>query len=205
MAGIVKITEVRGTAVSVEGNDIDTDRIMPARFLKEITFANMGKYAFYDERYDDKGSTKPHPFNDAKYAGANILVANKNFGCGSSREHAPQAILRYGIKAIVAESFAEIFAGNCLMLGMPTVTASETDIAKLTAMLKENPKAEIRLSLTEQKLFGGGGAFAVRAPDVVLKALTEGTWDSTRLLLSNMGNVRETAKRIPYLRGFVPL
>src|SRR3989344_4929210 len=115
---ILKLTQITGSGIVIRGNDIDTDRIIPARFLKEITFSNMGKYTFYDERIDKNGNAKNHPFNDENFKGAPILVVNKNFGCGSSREHAPQSILRFGIKAIIGESFADIFAANSAMVGL---------------------------------------------------------------------------------------
>ena len=122
MSADAKVVKVTGTVIPMRGNDIDTDRIIPARYLKEITFARMGEYPFYDERFDSAGKPKAHPFNDPKYRGASILFVNKNFGCGSSREHAPQALFRFGIHAIVGESFAAIFAGNCVVMGIPTVT-----------------------------------------------------------------------------------
>ena len=134
-----KIIHITGRAVPVIGNDIDTDRIIPARYLKEITFSRMGQYPFYDERFSADGELKDHPFNKPQYDGASILVANANFGCGSSREHAPQALGRWGIKAIVAESFGEIFAGNCAMLGIPALVASKSDVAALQKLALEDP------------------------------------------------------------------
>src|SRR5690349_21828607 len=122
------IKSVKGRAVAVSGDDIDTDRIMPARYLKCVTFASIGQYAFQDERFAQDGEPKGHPLDAPAHKGASVLVVNKNFGCGSSREHAPQGILRFGIKAIVGESFAEIFAGNCAAIGLPAVTASEKDV-----------------------------------------------------------------------------
>src|SRR5512145_3576316 len=139
MNRIIKINKISGTAVSLRGNDIDTDRIIPARYLKEVTFARMGDYPFFDERYDGSGRKKDHPLNDPEYHGAALLFVNKNFGCGSSREHAPQALYRFGIKAIVGESFAAIFAGNCTMMGLPAVTAPAADIEQLMKRVAENP------------------------------------------------------------------
>lgn len=199
---VIKITEICGTGMPVEGNDIDTDRIIPARFLKEITFSNMGKYAFYDERFDEKGNLASHPFNDPDYADASILIVNKNFGCGSSREHAPQAIMRSGIKAIIGESFAEIFSGNCTVLGMPTATLGESQIAKLIAAVKQHPKIQLKLSVTDKKLSYGDTILPVSISEVVLKALSEGTWDSTQLMLANLANVRKTGGRLPYMNKF---
>ncbi len=193
------ITQIRGTGVPVEGDDIDTDRIIPARYLKEITFTNMGRYAFFDERFDESGKARPHPMNDPGFDGAAILVVNKNFGCGSSREHAPQAIIRRGIRAIIGESFAEIFAGNCMVLGVPTVTAGEGEVRDLMASIRETPKMELCVDLPEKRVSYNGKKIAVRISDVVWSALTEGTWDSTRLMLANLDLVRQTAQRIPYL------
>jgi 3-isopropylmalate/(R)-2-methylmalate dehydratase small subunit len=136
MSDIVKIT---GTAVPIKGNDIDTDRIIPARYLKEVTFARMGDYPFFDERFDASGKKKDHPLNDPEYKGASLLFVNKNFGCGSSREHAPQALYRFGIQAIVGESFAAIFAGNCTIMGVPTVTVSAKDMEQVMKSVEENP------------------------------------------------------------------
>ena len=147
MSEIVKITNVEGRAVPIRGNDIDTDRIIPARYLKEVTFARMGEYPFFDERFDALGNLKPHPLNDPKYKGASLLFVNKNFGCGSSREHAPQALYRWGINAIVGESFAAIFAGNCTIMGVPTVTVSPVDIEKLMRAVENDPRITFSLDI----------------------------------------------------------
>src|SRR5438309_9330860 len=128
MSDIVKITQVSGTAVPIRGNDIDTDRIIPARYLKEATFARMGEYPFFDERFDASRKKKDHPFNDPEYQKASILFVNKNFGCGSSREHAPQALYRFNIHTIVGESFAAIFANNCTIIRLPTITVNTAEI-----------------------------------------------------------------------------
>src|ERR1041384_1620470 len=145
MSNDSKITRVAGRAIVVRGNDIDTDRIIPARYLKEVTFARMGEYPFFDERFDPAGKQKPHPFNDPRYKGASILFVNKNFGCGSSREHAPQALYRFGIHAIVGESFAAIFAGNCTMMGLPAVTVSHDDVELMMKMVEEVPQTRFAL------------------------------------------------------------
>ncbi len=155
-----KVIQIKGRAVPVVGDDIDTDRIIPARYLKEITFSKMGQYPFYDERFTAEGSMKDHPFNKPEYQGASILVANVNFGCGSSREHAPQALVRWGIRAIVAESFGEIFAGNCAMLGTPAVTASKADVAALQKLVAKNPATELVVDLE---------AMVVRAGNLTVK------------------------------------
>ena len=145
------IDEVHGHAIVVPGNDIDTDQIIPARFMKVVTFDGLGKYAFHDVRYDEKGNERAHPFNDHRYHGASILVVNRNFGCGSSREHAPQALMRAGIQAIVGESFAEIFAGNCTAMGIPAVALSSEEISFLMDEIKRDPQMELALSLFPRK------------------------------------------------------
>jgi 3-isopropylmalate/(R)-2-methylmalate dehydratase small subunit len=203
-----KVTQVTGRAVPVYGDDIDTDRIIPARYLKEITFTKMGDYPFFDERFNADGTQKPHPFNEARFQGAKVLLGNVNFGCGSSREHAPQALMRWGnpahpgIKAVVAESFAEIFAGNCVMLGIPAVTAAKADLAALQALAEKDPQAEFAVDLEAMEVRAGGLAVKVGLPDSRRKALMEGTWDSTGVLQSNAAKVSAIAAKLPYLNGF---
>jgi 3-isopropylmalate/(R)-2-methylmalate dehydratase small subunit len=202
MSEIVKITNVTGTAVTVRGNDIDTDRIIPARYLKEVTFARMGEYPFFDERFDASGNLKPHPFNDPSYKGASLLFVNKNFGCGSSREHAPQALYRYGIKAIVGESFAAIFAGNCTMMGVPTVTVSPGEIEKMMQAVESNPKTTFSLDLQSKTLSFGEQKVTVDLPETYRNALTSGSWDSTALLRANLKDVKKIASKLPYMIDF---
>jgi 3-isopropylmalate/(R)-2-methylmalate dehydratase small subunit len=197
-----KIVSITGKAVPVPGNDIDTDRIIPARYLKEITFSRMGEYPFFDERFNADGSKKGHPFDQPQHAGAAILFGNANFGCGSSREHAPQALNRWGVKAIVAESFAEIFAGNCVMLGMPAVTAAKADLDALMAKAQKEPATVFTLDLESLTISGGGLKAAVRLVAPRRKALLEGTWDSTGLLLANAAATAATAARLPYMNGY---
>ncbi len=197
-----RIERIEGTAVPVEGNDIDTDRIIPARFLKEITFSNMGQYPFYDERFAADGRKLGHPFDDPRYRGASLLLSNENFGCGSSREHAPQALFRWGVKAVVAESFAEIFAGNCAMIGMPVVTVSSADLRKALQVVQADPETRFTLDLANKTLSWGGTSVAIDLPEGRRQALMEGTWDSTSLLLSNAGKTAEVAGRLPYVSGF---
>jgi 3-isopropylmalate/(R)-2-methylmalate dehydratase small subunit len=199
----LKIQTVAGTGVPVTGNDIDTDRIIPARYLKEITFANMGKYPFYDERFDEAGHPKGHPFDNPAYQGASVLLVNQNFGCGSSREHAPQSLMRWGVKAVVGESFAEIFAGNCTMLGIPLVTVTPEAAATLQALVQKAPKTRLTVDLEKkQVLIEGGLAVPFQMPEPKRQALMGGTWDSTGLLLANAAKTAETAKRLPYVSGF---
>jgi 3-isopropylmalate/(R)-2-methylmalate dehydratase small subunit len=198
-----KITQIEGRAVPVEGNDIDTDRIIPARYLKEITFTNMGKYPFYDERFDSEGKPKGHPFDLPQFQGAHLLFVNQNFGCGSSREHAPQALMRWGVRAIVGESFAEIFAGNCTMLGIPTVTVSQAEMTRLQALVKADPRASFTLDLEKKVLLSGGKEhLKFEIHESKRNALDNGTWDSTSLLLANAAKTAGVAQKLPYVEGF---
>jgi 3-isopropylmalate/(R)-2-methylmalate dehydratase small subunit len=202
MGGIVKVTRIRGTAVPIRGNDIDTDRIIPARYLKEPTFARMGEYPFFDERFDASGRRKDHPFNDPEYKGAGVLFVNKNFGCGSSREHAPQALYRFGVQAIVGESFAAIFAGNCTMMGVPVVTVSAKEMEQLMKSVEENPRTQYTVDLESKTLSYGDCKIAIDLPETYRIALTTGSWDSTALLRANLEEVRKAAAKLPYISGF---
>ncbi len=192
----LKIREVGGRAVPVPGDDIDTDRIFPARYLKEISFARLGDYPFFDERFQPDGTPKAHPFGDARFKGAAILLANANFGCGSSREHAPQALMRWGIKAIVAESYGEIFAGNCAMLGMPAVVANREDAARLQALARQQPGTAFTLDLAAMTVIAGGLSVSVSMPAAHRSTLLQGTWDTTAMLLANAGRARQVAARL---------
>jgi 3-isopropylmalate/(R)-2-methylmalate dehydratase small subunit len=202
VTSVIRILSVSGTAMPLRGNDIDTDRIVPARYLKEITFARMGEYPFYDERFGADGKPKSHPFNDPRYKGASILLVNKNFGCGSSREHAPQALYRFGIHAIVGESFAAIFAGNCVMLGIPAVTVGSEEIEMLMKIAEIDPASGFTLDLETRTVSGGTEKLNFEMPESSRNALTNGTWDSTSLLLENLGKVKAAAARLPYIGGF---
>jgi 3-isopropylmalate/(R)-2-methylmalate dehydratase small subunit len=202
MSEIVKIIAISGTAVPIRGNDIDTDRIIPARYLKEPTFARMGDYPFFDERFDPSGKKKDHPLNDPEYRGASILFVNKNFGCGSSREHAPQALYRFGIKAIVGESFAAIFAGNCTMMGLPAVVVGAKEIDQLIKSVEENPRTEYSVDLQSKTISYGNQKLRFDMPETYRTALTQGYWDSTALLRANLDQVKLTAAKLPYMSGF---
>ena len=197
-----RIARVSGTGLPIRGNDIDTDRIVPARYLKEVTFDRMGEYPFYDERFDESGNTRSHPFNDPQYRGASILLVNGNFGCGSSREHAPQALHRFGIQAILGESFAEIFAGNSLAIGLPVVTATPSDIQQIMDLVEEDPTVELALDLTNKSLRAGDTTIAITLPETARSALIDGHWDSTTVLAANLAKVREVAAKLPYSNGF---
>jgi len=203
MSSDARVTRVVGRAVPVRGNDIDTDRIIPARYLKEVTFARMGEYPFFDERFDAAGKPRPHPFNDARFQGASILFVNRNFGCGSSREHAPQALYRFGIRAIVGESFATIFAGNCLMMGVPAVAAESAEIEELMKRAESQPKLLWALDLRGKTLScEDGKTIPFDLPESAWKALVEGHWDSTSMLRANLEKVRKVAASLPYMTGF---
>ena len=202
MSEIVKIAAISGSAVPIRGNDIDTDRIIPARYLKEPTFARMGDYPFFDERFDPSGKKKDHPLNDPEYRGASILFVNKNFGCGSSREHAPQALYRFGIKAIVGESFAAIFAGNCTMMGLPAVVVGAKEIDQLIKSVEENPRTEYTVDLEKKTISYGNQKLPFDMPETYRTALTQGYWDSTALLRANLDEVKLTAAKLPYMGGF---
>jgi 3-isopropylmalate/(R)-2-methylmalate dehydratase small subunit len=197
-----RITKVAGTGIAVRGNDIDTDRIIPARYLKEVTFDHMGEYPFIDERFDESGNARQHPFNDPQYQNASVLFANANFGCGSSREHAPQALHRWGINAIVGESFAEIFAGNSLVIGLPLVTAKPEDIQRAMDMVEEDPTTPVTVDIEGKSLKVGDTTFPITMPETIRSALVQGHWDSTAVLAANMSKVRETAAKLPYVSGF---
>jgi 3-isopropylmalate/(R)-2-methylmalate dehydratase small subunit len=194
------IKKVSGRAVAVPGDDIDTDRIMPARYLKCVTFEKIGQYTFQDERFAPDGKMKDHPFNDPARAGASILVVNKNFGCGSSREHAPQGIHRWGVNAVVGESFAEIFAGNCAAIGMPAVTASEKGVRALQSFVAAHPEAEVVLDLEGKTLSFDGKSVPVEMKEASRKLFLEGSWDSTATLLSALEGVQKTGNSLPYIR-----
>jgi 3-isopropylmalate/(R)-2-methylmalate dehydratase small subunit len=198
-----KITDVSGRGVPVRGNDIDTDRIMPARFLRAITFDGLEKHVFEDDRKG--GGTHPfnrHPFDVSSFQGASVLVVNANFGCGSSREHAPQGLQRWGINAVVGESFAEIFFGNSMMIGLPCVTVSPEDARTLQDLIERSPQTEIRIDLTAGTLVAGDLRLAVAIPPKVREALVTGAWDTTGLLLDRYEEVDAASKRLPYVAGF---
>jgi 3-isopropylmalate/(R)-2-methylmalate dehydratase small subunit len=195
------ITSITGTGVYVPGSDIDTDRIIPARFMKCVTFDGLGEFAFYDVRFDESGNPKPHPLNDPRFEGAGILLTGVNFGCGSSREHAPQALHRFGFRAVVAESFAEIFFGNSTTLGIPCVTAGAADIAALAAAVEKDPKLEITIDVADRRLTAGSLAFAVGLPDSAHEALVRGQWDPIAELLEGADAVDATAAKLSYFKG----
>jgi 3-isopropylmalate/(R)-2-methylmalate dehydratase small subunit len=198
---IETIQRVAGRALPLPGQSIDTDRIIPARFLRSITFEGLEQHLFEDDRVQLAETGGTHPVADAKYAGATILLVNENFGCGSSREHAPQAIRRYGIRAVVGESFSEIFFGNSVALGMPCVTADQAAIAALMQLVRSNPSTELVVDLDKMQVSGGGATYSIALPAAARDSFLDGTWDATGLLLDRFEQVEEVARRLPYLTG----
>ncbi len=193
-------TLTQGKGIPLPGNDIDTDQIIPARFMKCVTFDGLGAYAFYDSRYTGDGTEKEHPFNDVRFKDGSILLVNKNFGCGSSREHAPQSLMRYGIRAIIGESFAEIFLGNCTAMGIPAVIVTPEDIQRVMEMVNNAPEIDLAINLEEKCIQPGEDFFPCDLPESSREALIKGTWDSTAQLLANKDKIEETAKRLPYMK-----
>ena len=190
--------QVVGRGIPVPGNDIDTDRIIPARFLKAVTFEGMGEHAFEDARKQNP----EHPFNSPAYQGASVLVVGQNFGCGSSREHAPQALMRWGIRAIVGGSFGEIFFGNCVMLGIPCLTVSQADLEWLQREVGKAPQTPVTVDVDTQEVRFGERVIRAAMPDGPRQQLVNGTWDSTAVLLEAGAAIEATAKKLPYVAGF---
>jgi 3-isopropylmalate/(R)-2-methylmalate dehydratase small subunit len=186
----------------VRGNDIDTDRIIPARYMKSISFAGLEEYAFADARQATDGTPKDHPFNESRFEGSSILIVNENFGCGSSREHAPQALMRWGIRAIVGQSFAEIFFGNCTAMGVPAVTATAADVAALMDAVELDPAQRVVVDLVAGTVSSRAGTVPISIPEGVRRQLLDGTWDAMRTLLAARDEIAATEARLPYLNGF---
>jgi 3-isopropylmalate/(R)-2-methylmalate dehydratase small subunit len=193
-----KRRQITGRGIPLPGNDIDTDRIIPARFLKAVTFETMGEHAFEDARKQNP----EHPFNSPAYRGASVLVVGQNFGCGSSREHAPQALMRWGIRAIVGGSFGEIFFGNCVMLGIPCLRASEQDIDWLQREIGRSPQTPITVDVETQEVRFGDRVIKASISDGARNQLVNGTWDSTAVLLEAGAAIESTAAKLPYVKGF---
>jgi len=216
---IPSVDYVEGTGIPIRGNDIDTDQIIPARFMKVVTFDGLGQFSFFDLRFDDDDNEKDHPFNEERFQDANVMVVNNNFGCGSSREHAPQALMRWGIDAIIGEGFAEIFAGNCLALGIPTVTADHETINALQQWVDDNPDGEIEVDVRRETVTYGvresddsradqnsesselDNEINVSVDRAQREALVEGNWDTTALMKANENAIDETADSLPYLES----
>jgi len=196
-----RVLRASGPAIVLPGNDIDTDRIMPARFLKAVTFEGLESHLFEDDRREAAGRGLVHPFADMRRRGARVLLAGVNFGCGSSREHAPQGLVRWGIRVVVAESFAEIFAGNSLMIGLPCVQVRSSDLAALRAVA-EDPQAEFVVDLETRRVTAADVSVEFTMPEPARHALISGAWDGTGMLLANYDAVTATAARLPYITGF---
>ena len=194
-----KITTISGRAVPVRGGDIDTDRIIPARFLRCVTFEGLGEHAFEDDRLQDKRNGLVHPFDQERFQGASVLVVNQNFGCGSSREHAPQAIYRWGVKAIVGVSYSEIFYGNTVAIGMPCVHVSMEDSQELQSMIEADPSVEVTVDLEASEVRAAGKVFKATLPAGARGQFLEGTWDAMAELVSGIESVKSTAASLPYL------
>jgi len=194
-----KITQVSGTAVHVPGDDIDTDRIIPARFMKCITFDGLGEFMFYDVRKHEDGSDKEHPLNDPRFAGASILLSGNNFGCGSSREHAPQAISKAGFSAVIAEGFAEIFFGNSTTLGLPLAVATKEDIQSIVQAVEADPSTTVTIDVENQRIRFGDQEVTCFIRESARDSLVEGKWDPIAELLEGDEQINATAKELPYV------
>jgi 3-isopropylmalate/(R)-2-methylmalate dehydratase small subunit len=197
-----KFKEVSGKGVFVPGDDIDTDRIIPARFMKCVTFEGLGQYTFYDVRFDETGKSKNHPLDRPEHKGAQILLSGANFGCGSSREHAPQALFHFGIRGIIALSYAEIFFGNCITLGIPCVTVSKPDTQLIGQIIEQKPESEIAIDLENKQVKIAGQTFACDIPENARGSLLEGQWDSLGDLLEGTKDVEKTLESLPYANSW---
>ena len=196
-----KITSVSGKGVYVPGSDIATARIIPARFMKCVTFDGLGEYLFYDVRHDADGNLKDHPLNEDRFADASILLSGINFGCGSSREHAPQAIYRAGFRAVIAQSFAEIFFGNCATLGVPCVIASAEDIDKVAAAVDADPSTDITIDVEAKVVRYGDSEISIELPDSARDAFLAAKWDPIGELLDGEAEISETAGKLSYMKA----
>jgi 3-isopropylmalate/(R)-2-methylmalate dehydratase small subunit len=194
----MKIAQMSGRALPMRGDDLDTDRIMPARFLRAVTFEGLEKHLFEDDRAADPS----HPFNDARYAGATVLLVNRNFGCGSSREHAPQGLARAGFKAVVGESFSEIFNGNSVMLGMPCFVAARGEVEQLQALVEQSPDTVVSCDVATGLVTAGAIRIQASLPAAARDSFLSGQWNPTAMLLDDFDAVRRVAKALPYVSGF---
>jgi len=194
----MKIDTLEGRGLPLRGHDIDTDRIMPARFLVAVSFEGLEQHLFEDDRKADPS----HAFNDPRYDGASILVVNTNFGCGSSREHAPQGLVRAGYRAIIGESFSEIFQGNAAMIGMPCFVASHQDVDRLQALVEQSPDTVIRADVASGTVTAAGVTLTATVPAALRDGFLSGQWNPTAMLLDRFDEVRAVAARLPYISGF---
>ena len=194
----MQIVCVSGRGLPLRGDDIDTDRIMPARHLRSISFEGLEKHVFEDDRAADPR----HPFNDPRYRGASVLIVNQNFGCGSSREHAPQGLVRAGIRALVGESFSEIFLGNAAMLGVPCFTADRKGVEQLQALVEGAPDTTIDADVQSGAITAGTVRLSATLPPALRDSFISGQWNPTAMLLERYDEVRRVAERLPYIKGF---
>ena len=193
-----KITTVSGQGVYVPGDDIDTDRIIPARFMKCVTFDGLGEYLFYDVRHDGNDKLTEHALNDPNFSNASIMLSGMNFGCGSSREHAPQSLYRAGFRAIIAGNFAEIFFGNSINLGIPCVSVDEASRNKLATMIESDPKLELKIDIVDSEIIAGDIHFAFDIRNGARESLINGKWDPIDELLSNGSSIEKVANSLSY-------
>jgi len=197
-----RVTQVSGRALPLMGDDIDTDRIMPARFLKAVSFDGLEAHVFEDDRCAARDQGGRHPFDDPRYQGASVLVVGRNFGCGSSREHAPQGIARWGIRAVVGVSFAEIFFSNATALGVACVSLTPAEASELARIVERAPETTVTVDLAARRVHAGARQWVMSMPASVREALMTGTWDATAMLTADFDEVRATASRLPYIIGF---
>jgi 3-isopropylmalate/(R)-2-methylmalate dehydratase small subunit len=196
MSGASRVKTISGRALPLRGNDIDTDRIIPARYLRAISFEGLEHHVFADDRSDPS-----HPFNAPHYQGARVLLVNRNFGCGSSREHAPQALQRWGIQAIVGEGYSEIFFGNSVSIGLPCLTVGHDEIERLVKRVEADPDTEVTVDVEQLRVSAGEMSVSATMPPSAHEALTTGMWDGTGLLLADFDQVRALANTLPYVTG----
>jgi 3-isopropylmalate/(R)-2-methylmalate dehydratase small subunit len=198
-----RVQRISGTGLPIRGENIDTDRIIPARFLKSVSFDGLETHLFEDDRREADGR-KPnsHPASNPAFSAATVMLVNRNFGCGSSREHAPQAIRRRGIRAIVGESFSEIFFGNSVALGMPCVSAAPETLQALMTAVENEPSTELVVDLDVMTVHSNGATYPIALPAPARDAFLSGTWDATALLLADFKQVRAVADRLPYVSGW---
>jgi 3-isopropylmalate/(R)-2-methylmalate dehydratase small subunit len=193
-----KIDKLNGRGVYVAGNDIDTDRIIPARYLKCVTFDELGPALFNDERFEEDGTSKNHVLDDQRYAGAQVLISDNNFGCGSSREHAPQAIQKFGFKAVIAESFAEIFHGNCTTLGIPCVVMDTQSRGRLCELIEADPELDMTIDLEQMQIICANNVFPINMKDSAREAFLDASYDPLDTLLADRDAIKATAEKLGY-------
>ena len=196
------ITSIAGRAIPLRGNDIDTDRIIPARFLRCVVFDGLGEHVFEDDRQQLTAKGETHAFDQQQFQGASILVVNGNFGCGSSREHAPQAIARWGVQAICGVSFSEIFYGNCVAMGLPCVHLTAADIEALQGAIEQDSTLEVAVDLQAERVSAGGKQYVLSMPAGPRRQFLTGSWDALGQLTEALPQARQTAARLPYLNAF---